>query len=227
MWDAFHAVVETELRRLYIYGPPGIGKSHASHDIGAQTGKQPYQITLNEDVSVPEVIGCYIPAGDKFVWHDGPIAAAMREGIPLIINEISRSSGAVQDMLLAVLDDPSIASIALPSGERLKPAPGFRVFATANTAPDDLDDALRDRFDAVIHVTTPHPALVQKLNSLKNGLGDFILDSYKDSSRSISPRKAFAFYTMLKHTTAEIAAPIIFEGRSEDVLMALQERGVV
>ena len=228
-WDKFRIAVEANLRRVFLWGPPGLGKSHMSNEIclTSNTETKPFQITLNEDLTVQEILGHFIPEGDKFVWHDGPVSAAMRHGIPLIINEAGRASGAVQDMLLGVLDDPSIAAVTLPNGDRLVPKDGFRVFATSNSGPGELDEALRDRFDAKINVTQPHPNLVAALNKRKKDLGNYILDSYKDPDRALSPRRALTFLALLdKNVKVEEAAQIAFDERHIDVLMSMRARSI-
>lgn len=222
------AIAIQHVPRVYLWGPPGVGKSHLAQEIARQnSNKEPFQVTLNEDMVAQELLGHYVPEGDKFVWHDGPIASAIRHGEPLVINEIARASGAVQDLLLGVLDDPSVANIALPNKERLRPAPGFRVYATANTPPDELDEALRDRFDVVIEVNEPNPDLIKHLNTEMANLGDFIRDSYKDVQRAISPRKAFAFLRLFKGTgDAEMSATIVFRKLGKDFLAAARARQI-
>jgi MoxR-like ATPase len=224
-WKLATAAINAGVTRLFLSGAPGIGKSH----LGAfGFGNRPYyQVTESDDLSVQEQIGHFVPRGNVFEWHDGPFARAMREGALLIINEINRASDAVKDMLLGVLDDPAIASIALPSGEKLSPAPGFTVIATSNEPISALDPALQDRFEVALTLDSPNPALIQRLNYALTGLGDAVADSYKDPGREISPRRALAFVALRdKKVAVKTAAVMAFGERAPDICDVLQSRGM-
>lgn len=204
-------------------GPPAIGKSYAVLSFG----KDPIQVTLNEDLCVPDLCGHWVPSGFKFKWHDGPVCQAMRSEAPLILNEVSRASGAVQDFLLGALDRPEVCRLALPSGETLTPAPWFVTLATSNSGPEGLDPALRSRFEVILHVTGPAPGLVRKLNLELGGLGDALADSYKDPDRALDARKLQAFHTFrLAGLRSEQSAVLAFGDAAPDVLSALRARGV-
>jgi MoxR-like ATPase len=209
--------------RIYMSGPPGIGKTYAAKLFGAK----PVQITLTEDLSVQELAGHYVPEGQQFQWHDGPVTTAMRNGSCLVLHEINRASGAVQDFLLGVLDHPDVAAITLPSGETVRPAPGFVVVATSNTGPECLDPALRSRFEVELRLSEPAPEMIQKLNRDLSNVGDALLDSYKDPSRALDPRKVQAFVSMVKYgVPARQAAILAFGASAPDVVAAFQSRGV-
>jgi hypothetical protein len=70
--------------RVYCSGPPGIGKSF----LAANDPRPAYPVTLSDDLTVQDLVGHYLPDGNKFVWHDGPVAMAMKEGARLILNEL-------------------------------------------------------------------------------------------------------------------------------------------
>jgi hypothetical protein len=125
--------------RVYCSGPPGIGKSF----LAANDPRPAYPVTLSDDLTVQDLVGHYLPDGNKFVWHDGPVAMAMKEGARLILNELHLGSGAVRDFLLGVLDRQDIGGIAMPNGERLVARDGFDVVATSNSPPSVLTSALR------------------------------------------------------------------------------------
>jgi MoxR-like ATPase len=220
-WDLIEALRE-RVSRMYFWGPPGVGKSYA-----ALRARSAVQITLSGDLTVQELVGMYVPEGAVFKWHDGPIAIAMRAGGLLVINEIGRASDAVRDMLLAVLDDPAVASLALPSGGDLRPAPGFCVVATANTPPEELDPALRSRFEIEIHLHVPNPALVACLNECVRGLGDALLDSFTDPDRALDPRKLLTLGRLVRRgVRPRQAAFAVFGLRGPDVIAALSASGV-
>ena len=227
-WQDLKVICENVmLRRIYAWGPPGVGKSRFGMDVLKKNFKNVYQITLNDDVSVQELLGHYIPKGNEFIWHDGPIALAMRdtEGA-LVINELPRASGAVRDLMLSVLDDNSIASIALPTGEILRPHARFSVFATGNDKPEEcLTEALIDRFEIIVHLDMPNPELVEKLNKVRAASGTLVERSYHSTSNFVSPRKMITFLTLSAHAKDKFneqqVAEIVFGVMAKEVLTAL------
>jgi len=209
--------------RIYVFGPPGIGKSHLT----LHSGVAVFQVTPSDDISVQELAGHYLPEGNVFRWHDGPVTTAARQGALLILNEITRASGAVQDFLLGILDSPEVAVITLPTGENFKPAKGFAVVATANTPPDRLDPALRSRFEVEIELRDPNPGVIARLNRVIAGLGDVLRDSFKDPTRALDPRKVLSFGNLVRSGVPPRQAAILtFGERALDVIQAMTARGV-
>jgi len=224
-WQLFENAAKT-VQRLYLWGPPGIGKSYAGQKELEKNNRSVWQVTLNDDLVVQELLGHFVPNGTHFEWNDGPISMALRQGGGLVINEVARASGAVKDMLLSVLDDPEVSSIGLPTGERLKPKDGFAVVATANRSPEELDEALLDRFDVILQITKPHPEIISLLNTKMRGLGAMIEDSYSDPPRAISPRRAFSFLSLLeKGFLLDDAAYLSFGERHRDVMVLMKTHG--
>lgn len=227
-WEKLHKICTNQmLRRIYAWGPPGVGKSRFGMDVLKVHFPNVYQITLNDDISVQELLGHYIPKGQEFIWHDGPIALAMRDPkAALVINELPRASGAVRDLMLAVLDDNSIASIALPTGEILKPHAKFSVFCTGNDKPQEcLTEALIDRFELEIHLDMPNPVLVEKLNKVRPASGTLVERSYHSTTNFVSPRKMISFLTLVANRsdalTEEEAAEMVFGVQAHEVMTAL------
>ena len=209
--------------RVFFWGPPGVGKSYLT----LNAGRACFQVTLCDDQTVQELIGHYLPRGQEFRWHDGPVALAMRQGARLVLNEIGRASGAVQDFLLAVLDGQGVNTVALPTGEQLQASAGFTVVATSNSPPETLDPALRSRFDAEVHLPSPNPMLIATLNQEFRGLGEALADSFKDPSRALDPRKLLAVVRLIKSGVASRqAAALCFGDRAPDLMAALRARGI-
>jgi MoxR-like ATPase len=78
-------------------------------------------------------MGHWVPNRVEWTFHLGPVSRAYQEGRILVLNEIGRASGSVQDFLLGVLDNLDVSSLALPNGQILTPATGFKVVGTSNT----------------------------------------------------------------------------------------------
>ncbi|MGA7413795.1 MAG: AAA family ATPase [Bryobacteraceae bacterium] len=209
-------------KRVFLYGPPGVGKSYLASREG-----QPLSITLSEDLTVQELMGHWVPKGTEFKFHYGPITTAFKEGLDLVLNEIGRASGSVHDFLLVILDGTEVARLTLPSGETVRPGPGFKVIATSNTPLADLGPALRSRFQAEVHLRSPHPELIKKLDRCYPGLGRAVADSFKDPERALDPRHVLSFVEMLDEGfTLQDAALLAFGESGPDVLAALSAAGV-
>lgn len=224
-WEDFDAAASVDSEtRILVWGPKGLAKSRHSQTILGHHHMVVAQVSLNDDIAVQELMGHYVPKGDHFDWHNGPVMEAYKQGHGLVINELGRASGAVQDMFLAILDDPSVSLITLPNGEHVRPGKGFQVIATSNHDPNMMDEALVDRFDTIIQVDRPHPDLIKHLDSLLEGLGNLINDSYKDPARAVSPRRAIAYCLFLgKGVDGTVAARLAFgEKRAKELEIALK-----
>jgi MoxR-like ATPase len=162
-WDFIERVLRSpSVRTAFIHGPPGLGKTYACQHIGLRGGF--YSLTLTEETPAAEIRGHYLPKGREMPWHDGPAVRAMREGARLVVNELTHGSSDVLSMLHPMLENPDTACLTLPTGETVRPAPGFQLFASDNLPPEDLPAALRDRFDCVLEVREPHPSALERLD---------------------------------------------------------------
>lgn len=206
-WEMFDLAVQ-HLSRVSLWGPPGIGKTFGACRL--RNNGETLSITLSEDIVAQELMGHYIPRGNEFVWHDGPVTTAVRNGYNVVVNELGRASAAVKDMFLGVLDNPDVCKLTMPTGEVVKPSDGFKVIATSNSGPEELDPALADRFEAVIQVQGPHPELVAVFDQYLPGLGKAVMDSYA-TAEPISCRSALTMIILSKKgVSLEMAAQVAF-----------------
>jgi MoxR-like ATPase len=172
------------LRTLYLHGPPGVGKTYAGYHYG-RIQRGVYAVTLTDETSAAELRGHFIFKGGDAVWHDGPFVRAMREGARLVINEISNASADVLALLFPVLESFETARLTLPSGETVTPSEGFHVVATDNRSPEQLPEALQDRFMAYVELTTMHP---RALDTISDELREIARQTIGDGDRMISAR---------------------------------------
>lgn len=162
-WDLIDRVLASpRVRTLYLWGPPGLGKTHSAYHSGRLDGGV-YAVTLTEDTPAAELRGHFVPRGSEVQWHDGPCTTAMRRGARLVLNEVSHAAPEALSFLHPVLESFDTARLTLPTNETVTPAPGFHVVCTDNTPPSDLPAALRDRFDCTLEVRHPHPLALAKL----------------------------------------------------------------
>lgn len=92
-----------------------------------------------------------------FMWEDGPLVTAMRQGCLLLVDEINLAEDAVLERLNSVLEPGRTLLLAEkggPSAEQIVAAEGFRVIATMNPGGDhgkrELSPALSNRFTQVL-----------------------------------------------------------------------------
>lgn len=224
MWAVVEAVLPRTARAL-LYGPPGTGKTTAAVRARAHRQAFVYSLTLTPEMPAAELRGHWIPAGRKFRWHDGPVIRAWREGAPLVVNEIDQAGGDVLSFLRVALDDPEVAVLDLPSGERVRPASGFSVVATMNGDPAvDLPGPLRDRFPVAIHVDEVHPEALARLPEDLRRLAAATTIA-PDEERRVSVRVWLEFARLRDEMDEAIAARACFGPRAEQLLADLAVAG--
>ncbi len=148
-----------ELTRVFLHGPPGTGKSTWPYKyLGAE------RMAITKGTTSDHLLGIFTLQDGRTVWVDGPAVRAMRNGHALVLDEIVEYSEDVEAILHALCDDPEICAVQLTNGEVVRPKKGFMVFATTNGRPDQLGEALRDRFEIELFCREPHPEALQKLD---------------------------------------------------------------
>lgn len=148
-------------RALLLVGDPGTGKSWLSENLAAAiSGHSTLTIqgtvgTTEEHIKYTWNIAKVIAEG----YHSSncvpsPTMTAMRQGSLLRFEEITRCVPDVQDSLVSILSDKSIAIPELPDANMVWAKPGFNVIATANARDqgvNELSAALKRRFN-YIHI---------------------------------------------------------------------------
>lgn len=223
VWAVIEDVIPHS-RRTLLHGIPGTGKStvgmkHAVPKSGA------YAITLTEDTPMSELRGHFTVVDGNFKWFDGVGIRAWREGARLVINEIDHAPPEVQTFLHALLDDETIAEYTLPTGERVRPAPGFQVIATMNGHPFDLQEALRDRFPVTIEVTYVHPEALAQLSTKLRPHAARAAET-TDAKTRIGLRQWLEYERLAVIVGSATAAKSVFGTRTVDVVNALRMSGV-
>jgi hypothetical protein len=144
-----------------LVGDKGIAKTQAAKFVAElwDPGHEPVIISGHGDMMSNELIGQMEQDKDTrvFAFKEGKLVKAMREGRPVIIDEVNVGDQPVvmrlQDILLRRPGDHIM--IQENGGDSIEIQPGFVVFATANEASaryqhrNVLDPAFRDRYDVV------------------------------------------------------------------------------
>jgi MoxR-like ATPase len=164
-WQQMEWAAESpEIRTMYVWGAPGIGKTYVAMRSGLRHRKC-YVTTLTQEMPAAELRGHWLPkGGGEFIWHHGIVVRAMLEGARLVINELPNAGYDVVNFLYPVLEHTDTCQIDLPSGETVFPAPGFEVICTGNEGLEVVPEALRDRFQVQFYINQPHPDALESIN---------------------------------------------------------------
>ena len=224
-WTLFNEVIGNS-ERVLLYGMPGTGKTYQAVKTNVPDNKEVYSTTLTVDSSASEIIGHYIPnEKGTFDWNDGVGIRAWREGTRLVLNEIDHAGPDVTSVLHAILDDRDIARFTLPNQDKelVQPASGFNVVATMNGKPDDLPEALADRFAVKIDINEVHPEAIDTLPEQYKGA--YAKEQDGGLPMSIRAWKEFAKLVQMG-IQQETAARVCFGYNASDVIDSLEMQDV-
>ena len=222
VWEAVETVAPYTARIL-LYGPPGTGKSYLARTAGVQDPLKVHPVAIHSDLAAVELRGHYIQTAEGFVWVDGPAVTAWRDGGRLVLDEIDRASDDALSFLLGVLDDPETAKLELSTtGEVLTPHQDFTVWATMNGEPDDLPDALADRFPVSLEVLAPNPAAYKRLPTDLRRIAKVMSSVPYDDEGHMPLRNFLEFARLRKSVDETLAAQICFGVAAEEILNAVR-----
>lgn len=144
-----------DIYSLMFIGDSGTGKSTSARVLPARCGIPYTSINFSVNIEESDIIGSMIPNAMKttpeepeFVWQDGVLTKAVRNGYCIILEEINFARPGVLGKLNSLLDENR--QIDLPTGEVLIAHPNFRIIATCNVAYEGtnrFNKALINRFE--------------------------------------------------------------------------------
>lgn len=156
----------------YISGPTGNGKSTTVEQACAKNKRPLIRVNLNMMTDEDQLIGSKTLVEGNVEVVEGPVLYAMRNGIPLLLDEIDAGSANTLLCLQPILEGkPYYFKL---KNELIYPASGFTVFATANTkgkGSDDgryigtnvLNEAFLERFAVTFNQEYPSAAIEKKI----------------------------------------------------------------
>lgn len=144
-------------------GESGTGKSTSARVIPYKCGIPYISVNFSVNIEEADLFGSMIPNPTKkdvsdpeFIWQDGIITKAIRNGYCAILEEINFARPGVLGKLNSLLDENR--QIDLPTGEIVKAHPNFRMIATCNIAYEGtnrLNKAFINRFEQVVNFENP------------------------------------------------------------------------
>ena len=209
-------------RRTLLYGAVGTGKTTYALSLSPESER----ITLTQGMFPDALLGKFLLRDGSTYWANAPATRAAMKGCPLVIDEIHKGGSELDSTMQAIMDDESVCKLNLDNGEVITPAEGFRVIATMNGSPDQLAEAVLDRFDIVLKCNTPHAGILRRMSPesaayLANKMAnDPDTDDWVPTQ---TPRRFLSFEHLRSQGMSDaLAAELVFgAGQGKTVLMAL------
>ena len=139
-----HKDVESILRsginaNVYVTGLSGNGKTTMIEQVCAKLKREMFRVNITAQTDEDDLLGGFrlVNGETKFVY--GPVVEAMKRGAVLLLDEVDLGLAPIM-CLQPVLEGKGV--FLKKTGEWIAPAPGFTVFATANTKGEGSDDGM-------------------------------------------------------------------------------------
>jgi midasin (ATPase involved in ribosome maturation) len=154
---------------VFISGHSGNGKTMSIEQACAKAKRKFVCVSMTPETDESDLLGNYVLIDGNMEWRDGPVTTAARQGAVLCIDEIDYGAQNLSSLQRVLEGKPFMLK---KKGELVVPAPGFTVFATANTkgkGSDDgrymftnvLNEAFLERFRTTMEQEWP-PAKIEK-----------------------------------------------------------------
>lgn len=163
-----------DIYSMMFIGSSGTGKSTSARVLPTRCGIPYTSINFSVNIEESDIVGSMIPNVAKtkpedpeFVWQDGILTKAVRNGYCIILEEINFARPGVLGKLNSLLDENR--QIDLPTGEVVVAHPNFRIIATCNVAYEGtnrFNKALINRFeDCTIFKDVDRSAAIEIIKS--------------------------------------------------------------
>jgi len=135
--DVLSIVKSNQFFPVFITGQSGNGKTMSIEQACAKAKRKFVCVSMTPDSDEGDLLGNYVLINGQMEWRDGPVTVAARQGAVLCIDEIDYGAQNLSCLQRVLEGKPFLLK---KKNELVTPAPGFTVFATANTKGKGSDD---------------------------------------------------------------------------------------
>ena len=161
---------------VFVTGLSGNGKTTMIEQVAAKLKRELFRVNITIETDEDDLLGGFRLIDGNTVWQDGPVVQAMKSGGILLLDECDLASTKAM-CLQPVLEGKGVFLKKI--NQWVTPAPGFQVFATANTkgkgdedgrfvGTNVMNEAFLDRFSATLE--QEYPSRAQEMKMLKKRL---------------------------------------------------------
>ena len=135
--DVYSIIQSMRFFPVFVSGHSGNGKTMSIEQACAKAKRKFVCISMTPETDESDLLGNYVLIDGNMEWRDGPVTTAARQGAVLCIDEIDYGAQNLSSLQRVLEGKPFMLK---KKGELISPAPGFTVFATANTKGKGSDD---------------------------------------------------------------------------------------
>ena len=135
--DVLEIVKSMRFFPVFVSGHSGNGKTMSIEQACAKAKRKFVCISMTPETDESDLLGNYVLIDGNMEWRDGPVTTAARQGAVLCIDEIDYGAQNLSSLQRVLEGKPFMLK---KKGELITPAPGFTVFATANTKGKGSED---------------------------------------------------------------------------------------
>ncbi len=135
--DILNIVKSEQFFPVFVTGHSGNGKTMSIEQACAKAKRKFVCVSMTPDTDESDLLGNYVLIDGQMEWRDGPVTVAARQGAVLCIDEIDYGANNLAALQRVLEGKPFLLK---KKNELVNPAPGFTVFATANTKGKGSED---------------------------------------------------------------------------------------
>ena len=135
--DVLSIVQSKQFFPVFITGQSGNGKTMSIEQACAKAKRKFVCVSMTPDSDEGDLLGNYVLINGQMEWRDGPVTVAARQGAVLCLDEIDYGAQNLSCLQRVLEGKPFLLK---KKNELVTPAPGFTIFATANTKGKGSED---------------------------------------------------------------------------------------